>query len=224
MQREHARGGQVYFLHNDVADDREDRARTRRADAGGAHPPRPRPDAGARTRADRCSTFYRQRFNVLVATTIIESGIDVPSANTIIINRADRFGLAQLHQLRGRVGRSHHRAYAYLMMPEPAARSLPTRRSAWRRSASLGRTRRRLHPGHARPGDPRRRRTARRGAERTDRGGRLLLYTELLDRAVRALKHGKVPDFDLASEHEAEVELHLPALIPTTTCPTSTRA
>jgi transcription-repair coupling factor (superfamily II helicase) len=61
--------------------------------------------------------FYRQRFNVLVCTTIIESGIDVPTANTIIINRADRFGLAQLHQLRGRVGRSHHRAYAYLIVP-----------------------------------------------------------------------------------------------------------
>ena len=61
--------------------------------------------------------FYRQRFNVLVCTTIIESGIDIPTANTIIINRADRFGLAQLHQLRGRVGRSHHRAYAYLIVP-----------------------------------------------------------------------------------------------------------
>ena len=67
--------------------------------------------------------FYRQRFNVLVCTTIIESGIDVPSANTIIINRADRFGLAQLHQLRGRVGRSHHRAYAYLVVPDRRAMS-----------------------------------------------------------------------------------------------------
>src|SRR3546814_8979607 len=65
--------------------------------------------------------FHRQRFNVLVCTTIIESGIDIPSANTIIINRADRFGLAQLHQLRGRVGRSHHRAYAYLIVPDRKA-------------------------------------------------------------------------------------------------------
>ena len=65
--------------------------------------------------------FYHRRFNVLVCTTIIESGIDVPTANTIVINRADRFGLAQLHQLRGRVGRSHHRAYAYLIAPPRAA-------------------------------------------------------------------------------------------------------
>jgi ERCC4-related helicase len=76
--------------------------------------------------------FYHQRFNVLLCTTIIESGIDVPSANTIIINRADRFGLAQLHQLRGRVGRSHHRAFAYLIVPRKALTR--TRRSASRRS------------------------------------------------------------------------------------------
>ena len=77
--------------------------------------------------------FQKQRFNVLLSTTIIESGIDIPNANTIIINRADRFGLAQLHQLRGRVGRSHHRAYAYLITPT-VARSPPTPRSAWKRS------------------------------------------------------------------------------------------
>ncbi len=88
--------------------------------------------------------FHKQRFNILVSTTIIESGIDIPSANTIIINRADRFGLAQLHQLRGRVGRSHHRAYAYLIVP-----NLKTdhrrRAEAPGRPGVAGRTRRRLH-------------------------------------------------------------------------------
>ena len=77
--------------------------------------------------------FYAQRFNLLVCSTIIETGIDVPTANTIIIERADRFGLAQLHQLRGRVGRSHHQAYAYLLTP-PGTRSRRRRRSGWRRS------------------------------------------------------------------------------------------
>ena len=72
--------------------------------------------------------FYRQRFNILVCTTIIENGIDVPTANTIVINRADRFGLAQLHQLRGRVGRSHHQAYAYLIVPEKRSMTVDARK------------------------------------------------------------------------------------------------
>ena len=150
---------------------------------------------------------------MLVCTTIIESGIDVPSANTILIDRADRFGLAQLHQLRGRVGRSHHRAYAYLIVPDR----------------------------HALTADAEKRLDAIAAMEELGAGftlathdleirgaGELLgeeqsgqieeigfsLYSELLDRAVRALKSGKVPDFDLTSEHDAEVELHIPALIP----------
>ena len=92
--------------------------------------------------------FYHRRFNVLVCTTIIESGIDVPTANTIMINRADRFGLAQLHQLRGRVGRSHHRAYAYLIAPPRKAltRAMPPsasrRSSRWRTSAPASCSRR----------------------------------------------------------------------------------
>src|SRR3546814_467074 len=117
FERELARGGQVYFLHNDV----ESIGRMQRqlselvpeARIGIAHGQMPEREL-ERVMLD----FHKQRFNVLLCSTIIESGIDIPNANTIIINRADRFGLAQLHQLRGRVGRSHHRAYAYLVIPD----------------------------------------------------------------------------------------------------------
>ncbi len=117
FQRELARGGQLYFLHNDV----ESIGRMQRdlaqlvpeARIGIAHGQMPEREL-ERVMLD----FQKQHFNVLLSTTIIESGIDIPNANTIIINRADRFGLAQLHQLRGRVGRSHHRAYAYLVVPD----------------------------------------------------------------------------------------------------------
>jgi transcription-repair coupling factor (superfamily II helicase) len=212
MQREHARGGQVYFLHNEV-DTIERMAR----ELGELMP-----DARIRyahgQMPDRelellMLDFYRQRFNVLVSTTIIESGIDVPSANTIIINRADRFGLAQLHQLRGRVGRSHHRAYAYLMVPE--GRSITA--DAEKRLEALA-SLDELGAGFTLATHD----LEIRGAGELlgeEQSGQIeevgfSLYTEMLDRAVRALKQGKVPDFDLTSEHETEVELHLPALIP----------
>ncbi|HEU4663890.1 MAG TPA: transcription-repair coupling factor, partial [Dokdonella sp.] len=212
MQREHARGGQVYFLHNDV----ETIEKTARELA------ELMPDARIRyahgQMPDReleliMLDFYRQRFNVLVATTIIESGIDVPSANTIIINRADRFGLAQLHQLRGRVGRSHHRAYAYLMVPE--GRSITA--DAEKRLEALA-SLDELGAGFTLATHD----LEIRGAGELlgeEQSGQIeevgfSLYTEMLDRAVRALRQGKVPDFDLTSEHETEVELHLPALIP----------
>ena len=114
--RELARGGQVYFLHNEVKTIQkmtDDLAAilpdTKIRFAHGQMP--------ERELESIMSDFYHQRFQVLVATTIIESGIDVPTANTIIINRADKLGLAQLHQIRGRVGRSHHKAYAYLIIP-----------------------------------------------------------------------------------------------------------
>ena len=116
--REITRGGQVYFLHNDV--DSIERTAQEISDI--------LPEARVTTAHGQMrekelerimSDFYHQRFNVLVCTTIIETGIDVPTANTIIIDRADKLGLAQLHQLRGRVGRSHHQAYAYLMTPHP---------------------------------------------------------------------------------------------------------
>src|SRR5690606_15934140 len=117
FQRELARGGQVYFLHNDV----ESIGRMQRqlqelvpdARIGIAHGQMPE-----RELEKVMLDFHKQRFNVLLCSTISESGIDIPNANTIIINRADKFGLAQLHQLRGRVGRSHHRAYAYLVVPD----------------------------------------------------------------------------------------------------------
>src|SRR3546814_440149 len=127
FERELARGGQVYFLHNDV----ESIGRMQRqlaelvpeARIGIAHGQMPEREL-ERVMLD----FHKQRFNVLLCSTIIESGIDIPNANTIIINRADRFGLAQLHQLRGRVGRSHHRAYAYLVIPDKRSISSDARK------------------------------------------------------------------------------------------------
>src|SRR5690606_13913586 len=118
--REIKRGGQVYFIHNRVEDIEQVGARIRalvpEASIRIGHGQMPE-----RELEQVMLDFYHRRFNVLLCTTIIESGIDVPTANTIIVNRADRFGLAQLHQLRGRVGRSHHRAYAYLLAPPRVA-------------------------------------------------------------------------------------------------------
>jgi len=212
FQRELSRGGQVYFLHNEV----ESIERTAReleelvpeARIGIAHG-----QMAERELEKVMADFHRQRFNVLVCTTIIETGIDIPTANTIIIDRADRFGLAQLHQLRGRVGRSHHRAYAYLIVPDrksitaDAEKRLEALASLEELGAGFTLATHDLEI---------------RGAGELlgdEQSGQIQeigfgLYTELLDRAVRALKSGKVPDFDLSSEHETEVELHLPALIP----------
>ncbi|MBN8726091.1 MAG: transcription-repair coupling factor [Xanthomonadales bacterium] len=212
IQREHARGGQVYFLHNDVATiektARELAELMPEARIRFAHGQMPDKEL-----EQIMLDFYRQRFNVLVSTTIIESGIDVPSANTIIIDRADRFGLAQLHQLRGRVGRSHHRAFAYLMTPE--GRSITA--DAEKRLEALA-SLDELGAGFTLATHD----LEIRGAGELlgeEQSGQIeevgfSLYTDMLDRAVRALKSGKVPDFDLASDAEAEVELHLPALIP----------
>jgi transcription-repair coupling factor (superfamily II helicase) len=212
FQRELQRGGQVYFLHNEV-DSIERTAREVQelvpdARIGIAHGQMPE-----RELEQVMADFHRQRFNVLVCTTIIETGIDIPTANTIIINRADRFGLAQLHQLRGRVGRSHHRAYAYLIVPDrksitaDAEKRLEALASLEELGAGFTLATHDLEI---------------RGAGELlgdEQSGQIQeigfgLYTELLERAVRALRSGKVPDFDLSSEHETEVELHLPALIP----------
>jgi transcription-repair coupling factor (superfamily II helicase) len=157
--------------------------------------------------------FYHQRFNVLLATTIIESGIDVPSANTILINRADQLGLAQLHQLRGRVGRSHHRAYAYLLVP---AKTLMTgdavkRLEAIEASGELGAGF--LIASHD---------MEIRGAGEllgSEQSGEIheigfSLYSELLERAVNALKSGKQPELDAPMDVGPEIELQSPALIP----------
>jgi transcription-repair coupling factor (superfamily II helicase) len=212
FQRELARGGQVYFLHNEV--DTIDRtARELQALIPDARLRIAHGQMAERELEQVMLDFYRQRFNVLVCTTIIESGIDVPSANTIVVNRADRFGLAQLHQLRGRVGRSHHRAYAYLVIPDrrvitaDAEKRLEALASLEELGAGFTLATHDLEI---------------RGAGELlgeEQSGQIeqigfSLYTEMLDRAVRALKSGKVPDFDLASEHEAEVEMHVPALIP----------
>jgi len=212
LQRELSRGGQVYFLHNEVQSIertvRELEELVPDARIRIAHGQMPE-----RELEGVMADFHRQRFNVLVCTTIIETGIDIPTANTIIIDRADRFGLAQLHQLRGRVGRSHHRAYAYLVVPD--RRSITA--DAQKRLEALA-SLEELGAGFTLATHD----LEIRGAGELlgdEQSGQIQeigfgLYTELLDRAVRALKSGKVPDFDLSSEHETEVELHLPALIP----------
>ncbi|MCB1568671.1 MAG: transcription-repair coupling factor, partial [Xanthomonadales bacterium] len=149
----------------------------------------------------------------LVCTTIIESGIDIPNANTIVIDRADRFGLAQLHQLRGRVGRSHHRAYAYLIVPPPKAMSGDAAKRL-EAIASLDE----LGAGFTLATHD----LEIRGAGELlgeEQSGQITevgfsLYTELLERAVRSIRQGKIPDLDAPDHHGAEVELHLPALIP----------
>ncbi|OOG58216.1 transcription-repair coupling factor [Rhodanobacter sp. B05] len=212
LQRELSRGGQVYFLHNEVQSIertvRELEELVPEARIRIAHGQMPE-----RELEGVMADFHRQRFNVLVCTTIIETGIDIPTANTIIIDRADRFGLAQLHQLRGRVGRSHHRAYAYLVVPD--RRSITA--DAQKRLEALA-SLEELGAGFTLATHD----LEIRGAGELlgdEQSGQIQeigfgLYTELLDRAVRALKSGKIPDFDLSSEHETEVELHLPALIP----------
>ncbi|MDQ6646230.1 MAG: transcription-repair coupling factor [Pseudomonadota bacterium] len=212
LQRELARGGQIYFLHNEVQSIerivRELEELVPEARIRIAHGQMPE-----RELEGVMADFHRQRFNVLVCTTIIETGIDIPTANTIIINRADRFGLAQLHQLRGRVGRSHHRAYAYLVVPD---RKSITADAQKRLEALVSLEE--LGAGFTLAAHD----LEIRGAGELlgdEQSGQIQeigfgLYTELLDRAVRALKSGKIPDFDLSSEHETEVELHLPALIP----------
>ena len=135
--------------------------------------------------------FYHRRFNLLLCTTIIESGIDVPTANTIMINHADRLGLAQLHQLRGRVGRSHHRAFAYLLVPSRAGADAGCGQAPGGHRVA-GRTGRGLRAGHARPGDPRRRRIPRRSAERrADRSGPVACTWTCWRQAVRALHAGQ---------------------------------
>src|SRR5690606_11088673 len=193
-QRELARGGQVYFLHNDVESigrmHRELQELMPEARIGVAHGQMPEREL-ERVMLD----FHKQRFNVLLSTTIIESGIDIPNANTIIINRADRFGLAQLHQLRGRVGRSHHRAYAYLVVPDGKSITADAkkRRDAIASMDELGAgftpATHDLEIGGA--GE----------LLGEDQSGQMAevgfsLYTELLERAVRSIKQGTLSEAD----------------------------
>jgi transcription-repair coupling factor (superfamily II helicase) len=212
FQRELARGGQVYFLHNSV-DTIERTARDLEQLVPDARIRIAHGQMHERELEQAMLDFHRQRFNVLVCTTIIESGIDVPTANTIVIDRADRFGLAQLHQLRGRVGRSHHRAYAYLIVPDRKAMTA----DAEKRLEALAALEE-LGAGFTLATHD----LEIRGAGELlgeEQSGQIeevgfSLYTELLERAVRALKSGKLPDFDLSDERETEIELHIPALIP----------
>jgi len=212
VNREFQRGGQVYFLHNDV------RSQPRiagelaelfpRAAIGIANGQMP-PGEMERTMRD----FYARRINLLVASTIIENGIDVPSANTIIINRADKFGLAQLHQLRGRVGRSHHLAYAYLVTPPWKALTTDARKrlEAIQSLQDLG-------AGFTLATHD----LEIRGAGELlgeDQSGQIeaigfQLYSEMLNRTVEALRAGVEPDLDEPVDISAEVDLHATALIP----------
>ncbi|KQZ56043.1 MULTISPECIES: transcription-repair coupling factor [unclassified Lysobacter] len=212
FQRELARGGQVYFLHNDVESigrmQRQLQELVPEARIGVAH------GQMAERELERVMLdFHKQRFNVLLATTIIESGIDIPNANTIIMNRADKFGLAQMHQLRGRVGRSHHRAYAYLVVPDKRSIT-PDARKRLDAIAAMDE----LGAGFTLATHD----LEIRGAGELlgeDQSGQMAevgfsLYTELLERAVRSIRQGKLPDVDSVEARGAEVELHIPALIP----------
>ncbi|MEE8238283.1 MAG: transcription-repair coupling factor, partial [Gammaproteobacteria bacterium] len=210
--REIRRGGQIYFIHNRVQDIDKIASRLTEllpeATIKVAHG-----QMSERSLEEVMLDFYHRRFNLLVCTTIIESGIDIPTANTIVINRADRLGLAQLHQLRGRVGRSHHQAYAYLIAP----------------------------PARLLTADAKKRLEAIEALEELGSGfilathdleirgaGELLgdeqsgqiqaigfaLYNDLLARAVASLRAGEEPELEDPVEHGAEIELGLPALIP----------
>jgi transcription-repair coupling factor (superfamily II helicase) len=161
--------------------------------------------------------FHQQRFNVLLCTTIIETGIDVPTANTIVIHRADRFGLAQLHQLRGRVGRSHHQAYAYLLIPDEAAitRDATKRLDAIQAMEELG-------SGFYLAMHDLEIRGAGEVLGDTQSGDMqqvgFSMYNDLLTEAVRALKEGREPDPGAPLAATTEIKLHVPALLPADYC------
>ncbi|RNE88961.1 transcription-repair coupling factor, partial [Marichromatium sp. AB31] len=212
VQRELKRGGQVYFLHNEV-ETIENQAQKLEALIPSARVQVAHGQMRERELERIMRDFYHQRFNLLVCTTIVESGIDVPSANTIIINRADKLGLAQLHQLRGRVGRSHHRAYAYLITPPTKAMTPDAikRLEAIESMEDLG-------AGFTLATHD----LEIRGAGELlgdDQSGQIAevgfsLYMELLERAVEALKAGRTPELDRPLSHGAEIDLGVPALLP----------
>ncbi|MEN7343731.1 MAG: transcription-repair coupling factor, partial [Pseudomonadota bacterium] len=210
--REIKRGGQVYFVHNRVEDIE------RIAHELGELIPEATIGVGHGQMSERdleqvMFDFYHRNFNIFVCTTIVESGIDVPTANTIIINRADKFGLAQLHQLRGRVGRSHHRAYAYLLTPPRAVMTddAKKRLEAIESLEDLG-------AGFALASHD----LEIRGAGELLGDGQsgqiqeigFSLYTELLTQAVASLRAGKTPAFDQPLNAGVEINLHVPALLP----------
>jgi len=210
--REVLRGGQVYYLYNEVKNI------DRIARELGEMIPEARVGIGHGQMRERdlervMSDFYHKRFNVMVCTTIIETGIDIPSANTIIIHRADKFGLAQLHQLRGRVGRSHHQAYAYLLTPErramtgDALKRLEAIAAAHDLGAGFTLA---THDMEIR------------GAGELlgeEQSGQIQtvgfsLYMDMLDRAIKAIRSGKTPDIESPLDSGIDVNLRIPALIP----------
>lgn len=212
LLREILRGGQVYFLHNEVATiekmGRELEKLVPEARIGIAHG-----QMRERELEQVMSDFYHRRFNVLVCSTIIESGIDVPSANTIVINRADKFGLAQLHQLRGRVGRSHHQAYAYLLIPShktitaDATKRLDALASL--EDLGVGFTLA-THDMEIRGAGE----LLGEGQSGNMQAIGFTLYMDLLSRAVDAIKAGKEPELDNVIPRGTEIDLQIPALIP----------
>lgn len=214
--REFKRGGQVYFLHNEVETIENRRqaleAILPEARIAVAHGQMPEREL-ERVMRD----FVAQRYNVLLCSTIIETGIDVPTANTIVISRADKFGLAQLHQLRGRVGRSHHQAYAYLMVPdvEGLTKQAQQRLEAIQQMEELGSGfYLAMHDLEIR------------GAGEVlgeNQSGNMMeigfqLYNEMLAEAVRSLKNGKEPDLLSPMAATTEINLHAPALLPNDYC------
>jgi transcription-repair coupling factor (superfamily II helicase) len=214
ITREIMRGGQVYFLHNDVATiermTRDIEKLIPEARASFAHG-----QMRERELESVMSDFYHRRFNVLVCSTIIESGIDIPSANTILINRADKLGLAQLHQLRGRVGRSHHQAYAYLLIPSRKSLTADAEKRLDAISAyedlGIGFTLA-THDLEIRGAGE----LLGEGQSGEMQAIGFTLYMDLLSRAVETLKAGKELDIDLEKslKHGTEIDLQIPALIP----------
>lgn len=217
LLRELKRGGQVYFLHNEVDTIQNRRARLEElvpeARIAVAHGQMPERELEAVMKG-----FYQKRYNVLLCTTIIETGIDVPSANTIVIHRADKLGLAQLHQLRGRVGRSHHQAYAYLLTPgEDAITSNAKKRlDAIQAMEELGAGFfLAMHDleirgagevlGESQSGD-------------IQEVG-YSMYSDMLNAAVKALKAGEEPDLDSPFKAQCEINLRSSALLPSNYCP-----
>nr|WP_256662602.1 transcription-repair coupling factor [Stutzerimonas degradans] len=212
LLRELLRGGQVYYLHNDV------KTIEKCAADLAALVPEARIAVGHGQMREReleqvMSDFYHKRFNVLVASTIIETGIDVPSANTIIIERADKFGLAQLHQLRGRVGRSHHQAYAYLLTPprkqmtDDAQKRLEAIANAQDLGAGFVLA---THDLEIRGAGE----LLGEGQSGQIQAVGFTLYMEMLERAVKAIRKGEQPNLEQPLGGGPEINLRLPALIP----------
>ena len=216
MLRELKRGGQVYFLHNEV-ETIENRRQMLEALVPEARIAVAHGQMHERELERVMRDFVAQRANVLLCTTIIETGIDVPSANTILIHRSDKFGLAQLHQLRGRVGRSHHQAYSYLLVHDPQGLTKQAQRrlEAIQQMEELGSGfYLAMHDLEIRGtgevlGD-------KQSGEIQEIG--FQLYTDMLNDAVKALKEGKEPDLTSPLAATTEINLHAPAILPADYC------